>query len=201
MTNDKNLADEKTLDLIYRDARTQNGWLDTPVDDELLRQVYDLMKWGPTSSNSCPLRILFVKSAEAKEKLKPCLAAPNVTKTMTAPVTAIFADDMEFFEKLPVLSPKNNARSWYIGEGKEKLIETTAFRNGTLQAAYFMLAARALGLDCAPMSGFDNAKVDAAFFAGTAWKSNFICSLGHGDATKVYPRGVRLEFAEACRVE
>jgi len=194
-------ADSKSLDLIYRNARTQNGWLDKQVDKALLTRVYDLMKWGPTSSNCCPLRIVFVTTDEAKEKLKPCLAAPNVNKTITAPVTAIFANDMEFYEKLPVLSPKNNARSWFVGEGKEKLIETTAFRNGTLQTAYFMLAARALGLDCAPMSGFDNAKVDAAFFAGTPLKSNFICSLGYGDTAKVYPRGPRLEFGEVCRVE
>ena len=191
-------ADEATLDLIYRNARTHNGWLDKPVDDALLKQAYDLAKWGPTSSNCCPLRIIFVKSEAEKEKLKACTAPGNVNKVMTAPVTAIFGNDMEFYEKLPILSPKNNARSWFIGAGKEELITSTAFRNGTLQAAYFMLAARAVGLDCAPMSGFDNAKVDAAFFAGTSVKSNFICSLGYGDASKLYPRGPRLEFNEVC---
>ena len=193
-------ADEKTLGLMFLSARTHNGWLDKQVDDALLQSAYDLAKWGATATNSCPLRIVFVKSAEAKEKLKPCLAPGNVEKTMTAPVTAIFANDMEFYEKLPVLSPKNNARSWFLGEGKEKLVESTAFRNGTLQAAYFMLAARAVGLDCAPMSGFDNAKVDAAFFAGTPLKSNFICALGYGDESKLYPRGARLEFAEVCKI-
>lgn len=189
------------LDTMYVNARTHNGWLDKPVDDALLMQAYDLAKWGPTSANSCPLRIVFVKSKEAKEKLRPCLAKGNADKTMAAPVTAILANDYEFFEKLPFLSPKNNARSWFIGEGKQQLIDITAFRNGTLQAAYFMLAARAVGLDCGPMSGFDNAMVDAAFFAGTKVKSNFICSLGYGDVSKLYPRGPRLEFNEACRID
>lgn len=195
------IADDNALDLIYRNARSHNGWQDKPVDDALLQRVYDLAKWGPTSSNCCPLRIVFVKSAAAKEKLKPCLAPPNVNKSMTAPVVAIFGYDMEFYEKLPVLSPKNNARSWFVGDGKEELVTSTAFRNGTLEAAYFILAARALGLDCGPMSGFDNAKVDAAFFAGTKIKSNFICALGYGDASKLYPRGPRLEFAEVCRID
>jgi len=189
------------LDLIYRNARSHNGWQNKPVDDALLQRVYDLAKWGPTSSNCCPMHIVFVKSKEAKEKLKPCLAPPNVNKSMTAPVVAIFGNDMEFYEKLPILSPKNNARSWFVGEGKEELIQSTAFRNGTLEAAYFMLAARALGLDCGPMSGFDNAKVDAAFFAGTKIKSNFICALGYGDPSKLYPRGPRLEFNETCKIE
>ncbi len=194
-------ADNQSLDVIFRNARSHNGWQAGPVDDALLQRVYDLAKWGPTSSNCCPMRIVFVKSPEAKEKLKPCLAPPNVNKTMTAPVVAIFGNDMEFYEKLPILSPKNNARSWFVGEGKEELVKTTAFRNGTLEAAYFILAARACGLDCGPMSGFENAKVDAAFFAGTKIKSNFICALGYGDASKLYPRGPRLEFGEACRVE
>lgn len=187
------------LDRIFLNARSHNGWLDKPVDDALLQQAYDLAKWGPTSSNCCPLRITFVKSKEAKEKLKPCLAAGNVDKTMGAPVTAIFANDFQFYEKLPFLSPKNNARSWFVG--KDDLIRTTAERNGTLQAAYFMLAARAVGLDCGPMSGFDNAKVDNAFFAGTALKSNFICAIGYGDAAKLYPRGPRLEFKETCDIK
>src|SRR5262249_42446076 len=150
--------------LIFLHARSHNGWQDKPVDDALLQRVYDFAKWGPTSSNCCPLRIVFVKSAAAKEKLKPCLAPGNVNKSMTAPVVAIFGNDMEFYEKLPFLSPKNNARNWFVGEGKEELVKSTAFRNGTLQAAYFMLAARACRLDCGPMSGFDNAKVDEAFF-------------------------------------
>jgi len=187
------------LQQIWTNARSQNGWLDKPVDDALLMQAYDLAKWGPTSTNSSPQRIVFVKSTEAKEKLKACLAAGNVEKTMTAPVTAIFANDMEFYEKLPVLSPHNNSRSWFVGN--DALIQSTAFRNGTLQAAYFMLAARAVGLDCAPMSGFNNAKVDAAFFAGTPIKSNFICSLGYGDPAKLHPRGPRLAFNEANSIE
>jgi len=154
---------------------------------------------GPTSSNCLPLRVVFVTSKSAKEKLKSCLAAGNVEKTMSAPVTAIFGMDMEFYEKLPVLFPHTDARSWFVGNGT--LIADTAFRNSSLQAAYFILAARAAGLDCGPMSGFDNGKVDAAFFLGTSVKSNFICNLGYGDASKLYPRGPRLGFDEACRVE
>ena len=195
------MTDEKLLEAMFTKARTQNGWLSKPVDDALLQQAYDLMKWGPTSSNCCPLHIVFVKSPAAKEKLKPCMAAGNLDKTMAAPVTAILANDMEFYEKLPFLSPQNNAKSWFTGEGKEDAIKTTAMRNGTLQAGYFLLAARAVGLDCGPMSGFDNAKVDNAFFAGTKIKSNFLCNLGYGDVAKLYPRGPRLEFSEACKVE
>ena len=195
------MTDEKLLEAMFTKARTHNGWQAKPVDDALLQNAYDLMKWGPTSSNCCPLRIVFVKSPAAKEKLKPCMAAGNLEKTMAAPVTAILANDMEFYEKLPFLSPQNNAKSWFTGEGKEDAIKTTAMRNGTLQAAYFMLAARAVGLDCGPMSGFDNAKVDSTFFAGTKIKSNFLCNLGYGDVAKLYPRGPRLEFSEACKFE
>ena len=195
------IIDDNTKDLLFRTARTHNGWLDKPVDDALLQQIYDLMKWGPTSTNSSPLRIVFVKSKEAKELLRPCLMAANAEKTMSAPVTAIFANDMEFYEKLPTLSAHNNARSWFIGEGKEESIKTTAFRNGTLQCAYFMIAARSHGLDCGPMSGFNNAKLDEAFFGGTPLKSNFICSLGYGDTSKLYPRGPRLSFSEACTIK
>lgn len=191
--------DDNALDVIFRKARTHNAWLGKPVSDELLGQVYDLAKWGSTSTNSSPMRIVFIKSEAAKERIKPLLAPPNVARVMGAPVTAIIGMDMEFYEKLPVLSPHNNAKSWFVGN--QALIESTAFRNSSLQGAYFMLAARSLGLDCAPMSGFDNAKVDAEFFAGTTVKSNFICSLGYGDASKLYPRAVRLEFSEACRVE
>ncbi|NBO19125.1 MAG: malonic semialdehyde reductase [Proteobacteria bacterium] len=156
------------------------------------------MKWAPTATNCCPARIVFVKSPEAKEKLKPCLAPSNVEQTMAAPATAILCYDLKFFEKLPLLSPVNNAISWYTGEGKEKAIQETAFRNATLQGGYFMLAARALGLDCGPMSGFNNEKVDAAFLAGTSWKSNFLCNLGYGDPSKLYPRADRLLFHDAC---
>jgi 3-hydroxypropanoate dehydrogenase len=187
------------LDLIFRRARTHNVWLDKPVEDALLAQVYDLAKMGPTSANMCPMRILFVKSREAKEKLKPALDAGNVDKTMKAPVTAIIGIDVHFYEKLPKLFPHADAKSWFKNL-PENMLEYIALRNGSLQGAYFMLAARALGLDCGPMSGFDNAKVDAAFFAGTTVKSNFLCNLGHGDASKLYPRSPRLSFEEACKV-
>jgi len=187
------------LNLIFREARTHSNWLDKPVDNALLRQVYDLAKMGPTSANMCPMRIVFVKSKTAKEKLKPALSAPNVDKTMTAPVTAIIGMDVRFYEKLPELFLHVDAKSWFK-DLPENALETMALRNGSLQGAYFMLAARALGLDCGPMSGFDNAKVDAAFFAGTTVKSNFLCNLGHGDATKLHPRNPRLRFAEACQI-
>jgi 3-hydroxypropanoate dehydrogenase len=193
------VADDKSLDLIFRNARSFSHWQDKPVDDALLQQVYDLMKWGPTSANCCPARLLFIKSAKAKEKLKPCLDKGNVEKSMTAPVVTVIAQDMQFYEQLPKLFPHNPAaKSWF--EGNQKLIETTAFRNSSLQGAYFMLAARALGLDCGPMSGFNNAKLDETFFAGTSWKSNFICAVGYGDAAKLFPRGPRLEFTEACKI-
>jgi len=190
---------DESLNLIFREARTHSDWLDKPVDDALLAQVYDLAKMGPTSANMCPMRIVFVKSKEAKEKLKPALSPPNVGKSMKAPVTAIIAMDVHFYEKLPELFPHVDAKAWFK-DLPENVLEYTALRNGSLQGAYFMLAARSLGLDCGPMSGFDNAKVDAAFFAGTTVKSNFLCNLGHGDATKLHPRGPRLSFAEACQI-
>jgi len=186
------------LDLIFRNARTHNAWLDKPVEDALLRQVYDLAKMGPTSANMCPMRIVFVKSAEAKERLKPALQPGNVDKTMAAPVTAIIGMDIHFYEELPRLFPHADAKSWFK-DLPENVLEYTALRNSSLQGAYFMLAARALGLDCGPMSGFDNAKVDEAFFAGTAVKSNFLCNLGYGDPSKLYPRSPRLGFDEACQ--
>ena len=189
---------QEALDTILVKARSYSFWQDKPVGDELLHQIYDLMKLGPTSANSCPLRIVFVKSKEAKEKLLPCMAQGNVEKTKTAPVTAILAQDMEFYEKLPKLFPHTEARSWFAGH--KPYIESTAFRNSSLQGAYFMIAARSLGLDCGPMSGFDNAKVDTAFFSGTAWKSNFVCSLGYGEPAKLHPRSPRLDFEEACRI-
>jgi 3-hydroxypropanoate dehydrogenase len=187
------------LDLIFRKARTHNGWLDKPVDDALLRQVFDLAKMGPTSANMSPMRIVFVKSKEAKEKLKPALAPGNVDKTMLAPVTAIIAMDIHFYEKLPKLFPHADAKAWFK-DLPESELESAALRNSSLQGAYFIIAARAFGLDCGPMSGFDNAKVDAAFFAGTTIKSNFLCNLGHGDASKLYPRSPRLTFEEACQI-
>jgi 3-hydroxypropanoate dehydrogenase len=194
------IVNDQCLDVILRKARSHSHWLDKPVDDALLHQIHDLMKWGPTSANTCPARFVFIKSKEAKEKLKPCLDAGNVEKSMTAPVVTIIAMDMKFYEKMGKLFPHNpGARSWF--EGKDDLIKSTAFRNGSLQGAYFMIAARALGLDCGPMSGFNNAKLDEAFFAGTAWKSNFICALGYGDATKLFPRSPRFDFDEACRID
>ena len=187
------------LDLLFRQARTHSVWLDEPVDDALLVRVYDLARMGPTSANMCPLRVVFVKSREGKEKLKPALDAGNVAKTMSAPVTAILGLDVHFYEKLPQLFPHADARAWFK-DLPEDVLEYIALRNASLQGAYFLLAARALGLDCGPMSGFDNAQVDAAFFAGTTVKSNFLCNLGHGDATKLFPRGPRLSFEEACQM-
>src|SRR5215831_13841194 len=192
-------AGEEDLDLIFRKARTHSVWLDKPVDDALLRQVYDLAKMGPTSANMSPMRIVFVRSKEAKEKLKPALDAGNVDKTMKAPVTAIIAMDIHFYEQLPKLFPHVDAKEWFKDQ-PESVLEYIALRNGSLQGAYFMLAARSLGLDCGPMSGFNNARVDEAFFAGTTVKSNFLCNLGYGDASKLYPRSPRLSFDEACKL-
>jgi 3-hydroxypropanoate dehydrogenase len=192
-------VNDEALDLLFRSARTHTAWRDEPVDDALLRQVYDLARLGPTSANMCPLRIVFVKSPAAKEKLKPCLDSGNVEKTMRAPVTAIFAMDIRFYEKLPQLYPHADAKAWFK-DLPENVLEYIALRNSSLQGAYFMLAARALGLDCGPMSGFNNAMVDAAFFAGTTVKSNFLCNLGHGDPSKLHPRNPRLPFEEACTV-
>jgi 3-hydroxypropanoate dehydrogenase len=189
---------DETIRQLFTEARTHSAWLDKPVSDAVLHEIYDLMKYGPTSANTCPARIVFVKSKEAKEKLRPCLATQNVDKTMAAPVTAIIAMDMVFYDKLPELFPHTNARSWF--SGNTALIESTAFRNGSLQGGYFILAARTVGLDCGPMSGFDNAKLDAAFFAGTTWMSNFLCNLGYGDASKLHPRNPRLTFDEACKI-
>ena len=187
------------LDQVFRAARTHNGFVDRAVTDDTLREIYDLFKWGPTTANSSPGRFVFVKGKAAKERLRPALDEGNLNKTMAAPVTAIVAYDTEFYEKLPKLFPHTDARSWYAGNPPK--IETTAFRNGSLQGAYLIIAARALGLDCGPMSGFDNAVVDAAFFPDGRWKSNFLCNLGYGDPAKVRPRGPRLGFDEACRIE
>lgn len=192
------MLDDKALDALFRDARTHHGWLDKKVPDELLRRVYDLAKWPPTSANCAPARFVFVRSKEAKEKLKPALGAANADKTMAAPATVIVGYDLEFHENLPRLYPQADARSWFVG--KPAHIETTALRNGSLQGAYLMLAARALGLDCGPMSGFDNAMVDAAFFPGGKVRSNFLCNLGFGDPAKLRPRNPRLAFDEACSI-
>ena len=191
--------DDAALDILFRKARTHIFWQDKPVSDDLLRQVYDLMKWGPTSANCSPARILFLRTPAAKERLRPALSPTNVDKTMQAPVTAIIAHDLKFYENLPRLFPNNlAAREWF--SGNQQLAEVTAFRNGTLQGGYLILAARAVGLDCGPMSGFDNAKVDAEFFAGTSVKSNFLCNLGYGEASKLFPRNPRLDFDEACKL-
>ena len=196
------MLDDRALDVLFRSARTHNAFTDKPVTDDDLNRLYDLMKWGPTSANCSPARIVFVRSAAAKEKLKPALSAGNLAKTMTAPVTAIIAWDTLFYDLLPRLFPHDQtARSWFAGKGKEKAAEVAAFRNGTLQGGYFILAARAVGLDCGPMSGFDNAKVDAAFFPDGRFKSNFLCNLGHGDPKGLFPRSPRLAFDEACQIE
>lgn len=189
---------KEALDQIFVQARTHNAWLDRAVSDETLHQIYDVMKWGPTSANSSPLRIVFVKSKEGKNRLLPCVSEGNYEKVKTAPVTVILAQDMEFYEKLPKLFPHTDARSWFVGN--DAVIKATAFRNSSLQAAYFMIAARSLGLDCGPMSGFDAEKLDLEFFKGTSLKTNLICNLGYGDHTQLYPRAPRLDFDEACKV-
>src|SRR5713226_6624605 len=185
------------LHQLFMDARTHNDWLDKPVPDGMLREIYDIVKFGPTSMNSQPMRLLFLRTAAAKQSLKPHLAPGNVDKTMAAPVTVVIGHDLDFYEHLPTLFPHNpNAKA--VFEGKLSLIEMTAFRNGTLQGAYIIIAARALGLDCGPMSGFDNAGVDIEFFAGTQVKSNFLCNLGYGDRSKVFARTPRFDFASVC---
>lgn len=189
---------DQSLDQLFRDARTHNV-LGGEISDETLRQLYDLVKWGPTSANGSPARFVFVKSAQAKQKLAPALSEGNLAKTLAAPVTVIVGHDLEFHEKLPYLFPHDDARSWFAGN--DAAINITAFRNGSLQGAYLILAARALGLDTGAMSGFDNAKVDEAFFAGTKIKSNFLVNLGHGDQDKLFPRSPRLPFDEAARIE
>lgn len=190
---------EAARDTLFREARTQNGWTDEPVPRETLVALYDLMKWGPTSANIQPLRLKFLTTAAAKERLRPHLTAGNLDKTMAAPVVAILGNDMAFYEHLPRMFPHNQtARTWF--EGKPAVIETTAMRNGSLQGGYFILAARSVGLDCGPMSGFDAPGVDAAFWAGTTVTTNFICNLGHGDPAKLHARLPRFAFDEVCEV-
>lgn len=191
------MLDDAALDILFRSARSQRKWTDRPVGRETLRQIYELAKLGPTSANCLPMRIVFAESREAKEKLKPCLGSNNVEKVMAAPVTAIVAYDLAFADHLPRLFPYADAKSWFTGN--EALTAATALRNGSLQGAYLIVAARALGLDCGPMSGFDNAAVDAAFFAGTTWRSNFLCSLGYGDHGVLGDRLPRFDFEEVCR--
>ena len=189
---------DQAFDVIFRSARTANGWLDKPVSDDLLNKIYDDMKWGPTSANSSPLRIVFLKTPAAKERLKPFLMAANAPKVMTSPVTAILAYDTKFYDHLPFLFPHTNAKAWF--EGNAPMIETTAFRNSSLQAAYFMISCRAHGLDCGPMSGFDVAKTDAEFFPDGRFKANFICAIGYGDPAKTMPRSPRFKFEDACKI-
>jgi 3-hydroxypropanoate dehydrogenase len=189
--------DAAGLDLLFREARTHNKWHEDPVSDETLHELYDLLKQGPTSANCSPARFLFLRTKEAKERLAPALSSGNLAKTMAAPVTVIVAYDPKFYERLPFLFPHNpDATSWFTSN--ESLAATTAFRNGTLQGAYLMLAARALGLDTGGMSGFDNAKVDAEFLADRGWRSNFLVNLGKGDPSGVFARSPRLAFDEAC---
>lgn len=190
---------DAALDQIFRSARSHNGFLDEPVSDETLHALHELMKWGPTAANSCPLRIVFIRSAEAKEKLKPSLAPTNVGKMMSAPVTALLGRDMAFYEHLPRLFPHVDAKSWFAG--KPESIEESARLNSALQAGYLILAARSLGLDCGPMSGFTPALADAAFFAGTQVKSFMLVTLGKGDPAKLFPRSPRFDFADVCRIE
>jgi 3-hydroxypropanoate dehydrogenase len=186
------------LDQLFREARTHSAWLPKKVQVETLREVYELARWGPTSANSTPARFVFLQSEAAKARLLPALAPLNVEKTKAAPVTVIVAWDTEFYEKLPQLFPHADMRSYFVGN--QSLIDETAFRNSTLQGGYLILAARAVGLDCGPMSGFDGAKVNAEFFPDGKWKVNFLCNLGYGDRSKLFPRNPRLEFDEACRV-
>jgi 3-hydroxypropanoate dehydrogenase len=190
---------DEALDAIFRAARTQNKWSDKPVSDTLLMAVYDLMRWGPTAANMTPARFLFLTSPEAKARLKPLLSEGNREKTMHAPAVTIIGYDLDFPETLPKLFP-NAPKMKDNFAGKPEATETAALRGGTLQGAYFIIAARALGLDCGPMSGFDNAGVDKEFFAGTNIKSNFICAVGHGDPAGVFPRNPRLGFDEACKI-
>ncbi len=191
------IINDEALDIIFRSARTHNAWEDRPVSQTLLQAVYDLMKWGPTSANCFPARFVFVTSEEGKSKLKPHLSEGNLDKTMSASCCVILGQDLAFCDKLPELFPHADAKSWFAGN--DALIEETAMRNGSLQGAYFMIAARALGLDCGPMSGFDKAGVDEAFFSGTTIKSNFLCNIGYGRDEGLFPRLPRPDFDEVCQ--
>jgi 3-hydroxypropanoate dehydrogenase len=190
--------DQAAFEQLFLEARTQNAWKEGEVSDETLRRLFDIVKMGPTSANCSPARYVFVKSPEAKERLKPHLSGGNLEKTMSAPVTVIIANDMEFYEHLPKLFPHTDAKSWFTSN--EDLIRETAFRNATLQGGYMIIAARALGLDCGPMSGFDQAGVDEEFFKGTTYKSNFLLNLGHGDPSALFPRSPRFEFEDVASI-
>lgn len=197
MRKDQILNDE-SLDILFRDARTYSTWHNKEVSDVTLQAIYDLAKMGPTSMNCSPMRVIFVKSADMKDKLATTLAEGNVEQTMNAPVTAIIGFDMAFYEHLPKLFPHMDGKSYF--EGKQDLIEETAMRNGSLQGAYFIMAARSLGLDCGPMSGFNAEKVNDLFFGGTSYQVNFLCNLGYGDESGLYPRSPRFTFDEACEI-
>jgi 3-hydroxypropanoate dehydrogenase len=190
--------DDVAIAQLFTEARTHNGWLDRPVPDSVLREAVEIARWGPTSANCSPMRVVFVRSPEAKARLEPALSAGNRDKTMAAPVTAIVAYDLNFPHHLPRLYPAADAKSWFLGN--DELIRQTAFRNGTLQAGYLILTLRALGLDTGPMSGFDNSKVDAEFFPDGAVKSNFLINIGYGDDAKLYPRGPRFAFDEIATI-
>jgi 3-hydroxypropanoate dehydrogenase len=192
------IINDAAMDVLFRAARTRNAWQARAVTPTLMQAVYDLMKWGATSANCSPARFVFVASESGKARLRPFLSPGNLEKTMSAPCCVIIGHDLDFYEKLPQLFPHTDARSWFVGN--EELIAATAFRNGTLQGAYFMIAARALGLDCGPMSGFDQAGVDREFFAGTRIKSNFLCNIGYGTDENLFPRSPRLVFEDACRI-
>jgi 3-hydroxypropanoate dehydrogenase len=192
------MLSEESLDTIFREARSHNGWLDHNISDEKIHQIYELMKFGATSANTCPARITFVKSQEAKEKLKPHLDDGNIDKSMSAPAVAIISYDVEFYEKLPYLFPHDDARSWYAG--KPDKITSAGSLNAILQGAYFMIATRSIGLDCGPMIGFNNETLDKEFFPDGKTKSIFLCGIGHGDSEKIFPRSPRLGFDEACEI-
>jgi 3-hydroxypropanoate dehydrogenase len=198
MSEKAQILSDNDLDIIFRDARTYNAWQDKKVSETLIKAVYDLMKMGPTSANCCPARIKFLTSDEAKQRLKPHLMEGNVEKTMAAPVVAIIGNDMEFYEKLPQLFPHTDAKSWFTGN--EEFAKKTSLVNGTLQAGYLFIAARSLGLDCGPMTGFNNKGVDEEFFKDTTIKSNIICNIGYGSPENLFPRSPRLSFDEACEI-
>lgn len=193
------MLNDAALDQIFRTARTQNGWQPKPVSDDQIKALYELMKWGPTTGNSQPGRLVFLRTQAAKERLKPHLMPSNQEKSMVAPVVAIIAYDLAFYENIPRVFPhRPEMKNMYLGDDKKAMVETTALRNSALQGAYLMIAARALDLDCGPMSGYNAAGVDKEFFSGTTFKSNFICNLGHGDPAKVMGRLPRLPFEEIC---
>ncbi len=190
--------DQKALDLLLMRARSHNGWLDKGISDEVLHDLYNTLRWGPTSMNCAPARFVFLRSEEAKQRLKPSLAPTNIDKVLAAPVTVIIASDQEFYRHMPELFPHRDVSTMF--SDNLAMAHTTAFRNSTLQGAYLMLTARAMGLDCGPMSGFDNQKLDEEFFADSSLKSNFLCCLGYGDNSKVFQRLPRLDFASACEL-